>query len=395
MASKNHNLLVINAGSSSIKFALYHQPAQNVLCRGSFESIGSAASFSISGELSKRFDNSAQPASNANHEHLIGWLLDLLPNYLPDHKIIAAGHRVVHGGADFAAPIPIDNEVFARLDALTPLAPGHQPHNLAAISAISRRWPDILQVACFDTAFHRTMPRTAQVFALPKELIDQGIIRYGFHGLSYQYIADTLPELIGQDAANGRVIIAHLGHGASLCAMTNRKSQATTMGFTALDGLVMGKRCGDIDPGVVLHLCTQLGMTPEQVDTLLNKNSGLLGVSGLSSDMRKLLASDDRDAQQAIDLFVYRINQKLGELTASIGGLDTLVFTAGIGTHSPVIREKICALAGWSGIEINNDANARGDLIISGKKSRVRVMVIPTDEELVIARSTAQLIPHP
>ena len=392
MASSVNTILVINAGSSSIKFALYDQSNLGVLLQGVLESIGTSAKFSTKGQWAEKIPAHSQPNPKDNHRTLVAWLLELFTQNLSDSTIVAAGHRVVHGGANFTKPALLTPQVIHELEQLTPLAPGHQPHNLAAIDAVSQIWPDIPQVASFDTAFHRTQSKTAQMFALPYELTDEGIVRYGFHGMSYQYICDQLPMVIGSQKALGKTVIAHLGHGASMCAVENLKSVTTTMGFTALDGLVMGKRCGDIDPGVLLYLCQQKGMSPAEVDTLLNTKSGLLGVSGLSSDMRDLLASDDGKAKQAVDLFVYRINQQLGSMVASLGGLETLVFTAGIGTHSASIRKMVCELAKWLGIELDEGANAAGKTIISTSESKIQVLVIPTDEEFVIASATRQQI---
>jgi len=391
MAGSLDTILVINAGSSSIKFALYDQKNLGVLLQGALEAIGTKADFSIKGQWADQIPPQSQPNPQDNHRALVGWLLNLFSQHLPNSTIIAAGHRVVHGGANFTKPALLTPQVMAELKALTPLAPGHQPHNLAAIQAVAQNWPDIPQVASFDTAFHRTQSKTAQMFALPYELTQEGIVRYGFHGLSYQYICDQLPMILGSEKANTKTVIAHLGHGASMCAVENLKSVATTMGFTALDGLVMGKRCGDIDPGVLLYLCQQKGLSPAEVDAMLNTKSGLLGVSGLSSDMRDLLASDDGKAKQAVDLFIYRINQQLGSMVASLGGLETLVFTAGIGTHSPQIRQMVCQLATWLGIELDQEANAAGKAIISTPNSKIQVLVIPTDEEFVIASATRKV----
>jgi len=279
----------------------------------------------------------------------------------------------------------------AAMRALTPLAPLHQPMNLAAIDAIVTSNPALPQVACFDTAFHRTQPRLAQMFGLPRALTDEGIIRYGFHGLSYDYIASILPDLLGE-RANGRVIVAHLGNGASMCAMRNRQSVATTMGFTALDGLIMGRRCGALDPGVALHLAEQKGMSVGEIHELLYRRSGLLGVSGISNSMRDLQVDDSADAREAIDLFCYRARQQIGSLTASLGGLDALVFTAGIGEHSAQTRESIASELGWLGIEVDLEANQRGDTQFHQTSSRVALLKVPTDEERVIARATRHLI---
>jgi acetate kinase len=302
----------------------------------------------------------------------------------------AAGHRVVHGGADFTAPVRVDAAVLAALDALVPLAPLHQPHNLAAIRAVSAAAPDLPQVACFDTAFHATIPAVAQAFALPRTLAAEGIRRYGFHGLSYEAIAARLPEVLGP-RADGRVIVAHLGNGASLCAMRGRASVASTMGFTALDGLMMGTRTGTIDPGVLLHLMEAKGWDAARLGRLLYKESGLLGVSGLSSDMRALLASDAPEAAEAVALFVYRAVREIGSLAAALGGLDALVFTAGIGEHAAPVRAAIVAGCAWLGLTLDTAANAAGGPRISGP-GPASAWVVPTDEEGVIARATARLV---
>jgi acetate kinase len=291
----------------------------------------------------------------------------------------------------YSQPVLIDERVIAALDALVPLAPLHQPHNLAAIRAIAATAPEIPQVACFDTAFHRTQPPVAQAFALPREISAKGVRRYGFHGLSYEYIASALPRL-APDCAQGKLVVAHLGNGASMCAIENGRSIATTMGFTAVDGLPMGTRTGALDPGVVLYLMQHEGMSAEAVEHLIYHRSGLLGVSGLSSDMRTLLASDLPAAKEAVDLFVYRTGRELGSLAAALGGLDALVFTAGIGEHAAEIRAQVCRNARWLGIALDEDANAKGGPRISQRGSSVSAWVIPTDENLMIARHTRRLL---
>jgi acetate kinase len=306
-------------------------------------------------------------------------------------KLIGVGHRVVHGGMQYTQPVRADAAVLAALDRFVPLAPLHQPHNLAAIRAVLHRSPDVPQVACFDTAFHRTNPEIAQMFALPYELHEAGVRRYGFHGLSYEYIASVLPQF-DTKAAQGRTIVLHLGNGASMCALAGARSVASTMGFTAVDGLPMGTRTGNLDPGVVLYLMDERGMDARAVEKLLYQQSGLLGVSGVASDMRTLLASQEARAKLAVDLFVYRIGRELGSLAAALGGLDAIVFTAGVGENSAEIRARVCQTAAWLGVELDAAANAAGGPRISTAASRVTALAIPTNEELMIARHTERLL---
>jgi acetate kinase len=304
---------------------------------------------------------------------------------------VAAGHRVVHGGDAFTHPVLVDSSVLSGLEKLVPLAPLHQPHNLAAIRALAHTRPGMPQVACFDTAFHANQPEVARRIALPREFHDAGVKRYGFHGLSYEYITSVLPRYRGKRARN-RVVVAHLGNGASLCAIRDGRSVATTMGFTALDGLVMGTRPGSLDPGVVLHLIEAMGMTAAQVGDLLYRRSGLLGVSGISADMRTLLESNDPRAREAVELFVYRVSRELGSLAAAMGGLDALVFTGGIGEGSAVVRASICRAAAWLGVKLDEAANLGRRPRISAPASRVSAWVIPTDEESMIARHVQAII---
>lgn len=380
-------ILVLNAGSSSIKYGVYRaEPNGAALLKGAIERIGSAPEI----RSDARRERLPLPAE-AQHLEIMHWLASDVKSQLGDVEIVAAGHRVVHGGQNFTHSTVIDEAVTEQIRALSPLAPAHQPHNLAGITALSSLWPQIRQVACFDTAFHRTQPRLAQIFAIPRALTDEGVLRYGFHGLSYDYIASQLPAHLG-DAAIGRVIVLHLGHGASVCAMQNRQSVATSMGFTALDGLVMGKRCGDIDPGVLFYLMRDKGMSPQEAEDLLSGKSGLLGVSGISSDMRDLDASDTEAAREAIDLFTYRAARQIGSMAAALGGVDAIVFTAGIGENSASIREAIITRSAWLGIEMDRDANAGGCPRLSTPTSKVSAWVIPTDEERVIADQTFQLL---
>ncbi len=327
------------------------------------------------------------PATPSSSRVLGGWLRE----HFSDIALIGVGHRVVHGGADYAMPVRIDPAVLAKLEALCPLAPLHQPHNLAGIRAVAGLRPELPQVACFDTAFHRAHPEVADWYALPRRFYDDGIRRYGFHGLSYEYIAHALPE-VAPEIADGRVVVAHLGSGASMCAMQAGRSIDSTMGFTALDGLPMGTRCGALDPGVILHLNRAYGMDADAIERLLYHDCGLKGVSAISNDMRDLLASDDPRAAQAIELFVWRIGRELGALAAALGGLDGLVFTAGIGERSAAIRARVCARAAWLGIALDEAANRAGGPKISTATSRVAVYAIPTDEEQMIARHTLAVL---
>jgi acetate kinase len=388
-------ILVVNAGSSSIKFSAYKPVEEQdpaLLFKGQVESIGAAPHLIVKDEKGVTIAEKRWPSgAKADHEAVFDLLLNWSETQLGGQKPGAVGHRVVHGGTAFAGPARIDAAVLAELDALCPLAPLHQPHNLAAIRAIARLAPSLPQVACFDTSFHHGQPPVAQRFALPRELHEVGVRRYGFHGLSYDYIASALREQ-APAVASGRVVVAHLGAGASLCAMLNGKSIDTTMGFTALDGLPMGTRCGALDPGIILYLLRARGMNADSIEHMLYQQSGLLGVSAISSDMRELLASKDPRAGEAVELFVYRIVRELGALTAALGGLDGLVFTAGIGEHAAEIRSRVCERSRWLGIIIDADANARGDERISSEASRVSVWVIPTDEERTIVRQTLRVL---
>jgi acetate kinase len=377
--------LVLNAGSSSLKFAVYEGGAARA--RGTVEAVGANSRFSVrTGAESIAHDGGA-----FSHDAALTQLLDWLrcEGHLAD--VAGAGHRVVHGGTDFAAPVVVDANVRRRLEAYVPMAPQHQPYNLAAIDAVAHVFPNLPQVACFDTSFHETQPPVATAFPLPRTLSDAGVRRYGFHGLSYDYIASVLPQHLGA-RADGRVVVAHLGHGASMCAMHARRSTATTMGFSALDGLMMGTRSGAIDPGVVLYLLEQKGMSAAVVSRLLYDESGLLGVSGESDDMRTLLASTSPHAREAVELFVYRIARELGSLAAALGGLNALVFTAGIGEGSAEIRARVCAQAAWLGVELDAAANARGGPLISAAASGVAALALHTDEEAIIARDCQTLL---
>jgi acetate kinase len=387
-------ILVLNAGSSSIKFSLFEghvRPSrEGLICDGEFQGIGHRVHF-VAKDHSGASLSDQYLAEAATHEDALATLLSWVGHQFPNNPLVAAGHRVVHGGSRYTIPVLVDSSVVDELYRLVPLAPLHQPHNLAAIDAIAKLHPALPQVACFDTAFHHTQSEIAAAYALPRSITAQGVRRYGFHGLSYEYIAGVLPEVLGPAAAEGRVVVAHLGSGASMCAMHQRRSVATTMGFTALDGLPMGSRCGNLDPGVILYLLQERGMTAQAVTDLLYHSSGLLGVSGVSDDMRTLLASEDPLAAKAIALFVYRIGRELGSLAASLGGLDALVFTAGIGEHAPEIRRRACKQAAWLGIELDDVANAAGAARITMPGSRTSAWVIPTNEDLMIARHTWHL----
>jgi acetate kinase len=387
-------ILVLNAGSSSVKFSTFAVDARGrdlaLRYHGAIDGIGSDPRLVVADAEGRRVVDQAVAARRvgaAEHEGLIPLLHEWIVGHADQLRVAAVGHRVVHGGEQFAAPVMLDDVILDQLEKLAPLAPLHQPHNLAPIRVISRIAPDIPQVACFDTAFHRAQPPVSQLYALPRDLSAAGIRRYGFHGLSYEYIASVLPGIVG-DAASGRVVAAHLGNGCSMCAMRNGESVATTMGFTALEGLPMGTRSGSIDPGVILYLLTERGMSVADVSDLLYHRSGLLGMSGISNDLRKLLASNAREAADAVDLFVYRITRELGSLAAALGGLDVLVFTAGIGEHAAPVRARVCESAAWLGIRLDGAANLAGGPRISTADSPVSVWVVPTNEELMIARQT-------
>ncbi len=387
-------ILVLNAGSSSLKFSVFldGEPPTPIL-RGQLESILTEPHFTAKDRSGRVIaERKWQNGTGLGHQGAVAFLFEWgRGSVLEGHRIRAAGHRVVHGGVRYEQPVRVDAGVLAALEDLVPLAPLHQPHNLAAIRAVAAAAPQLPQVACFDTSFHRTQPGVAQLFALPRSYTDEGVRRYGFHGLSYEYIASVLPN-IDPPAARGRTVVAHLGNGSSMCALKGGRSMASTMGFTALDGLPMGTRSGALDPGVLLYLMDRHGMDARALEKLLYQESGLLGVSGISSDMRTLLMSPDPRAAAAIDLFVYRIGRELGSLVAALGGLDALVFTGGIGENAAVIRARVCRDALWLGIELDETANDSGGPRISRPGSRVAAMVIPTNEELMIAQHTRHLL---
>ena len=388
------SIAVLNAGSSSIKFALFAEQGikLSLAARGQIEGLYTAPRFMArDGEGRIISEKAWGEATSLGHDGALDYLLAFLRDDLAQYRVVGVGHRVVHGGAEFAQPVRVDGSVLLALEKYIALAPLHQPHNLAPIKVLLARAPQLPQVACFDTAFHHGQPPVAQAFALPKSITDLGVRRYGFHGLSYEYIAGVLP-LHDVQAASGKVVVLHLGNGSSMCAIADGRSRATTMGFTAADGLPMGTRCGNLDPGVMLYLMDELRMDARAIEKLIYQQSGLLGVSGISSDMRTLEASSEPGARAAIDLFIYRIGRELGSLAAALGGLDAIVFTAGIGENSRRLRERVCQDASWLGVEFDTQANERGGPRISSGRSRVSAWVIPTNEELMIARHTRHLL---
>jgi acetate kinase len=387
-------IVVLNAGSSSIKFSLFLERGGELASdvRGQIEGIYTAPRFVAKGpDGATKSEKSWPEGTKLGHEAALRHLVDFLKGELVDDRLVGVGHRVVHGALDYREPVRVDAAVLARLEKLVPLAPLHQPHNLAAIRALLAAVPDLPQIACFDTSFHRTNPDVAQRFALPAELHDAGVRRYGFHGLSYEYIAAALPRHDAKVAA-GKSVVLHLGNGSSMCAIDAGRSVASTMGFTAVDGLPMGTRTGALDPGVILYLMDERKMDARAIEKLIYNQSGLLGVSGISSDMRTLAAADDPRARLAIDLYCYRIRRELGSLAAALGGLDAIVFTAGIGENSHEIRARVCRDAAWLGVELDAAANAKGGPRISAGGSRVSAWTIPTNEELMIARHTRRLL---
>jgi acetate kinase len=384
--------LVLNAGSSSLKFCVYRQSSEagwHQEARGQIEGIGTSPRLSVKDGAGNSLAN--QDVAVRDGREAVDALAVWLRSKFGGSKVLGVGHRVVHGGPRFASPTILNAEVLAQLHELVPLAPLHQPYNLAAIEAVFERLPEVPQVACFDTSFHRGQPAVAELVPLPREIRQAGVQRYGFHGLSYEYIASVLPD-VAPEIAKGRVIVAHLGSGASMCAMREGKSIDSTLGFTALDGLCMGTRPGALDPGVVLHLFQGLKLSAKEVETLLYKKSGLLGISGISNDMRDLLGRSDPEARLAVDYFVYRAAKEIGALAAVLGGVDALVFTAGIGENSAVIRQRICESSAWLGMILDGNANSTGGPRITTAHSQVSAWVIPTNEELMIARHTARLL---
>ncbi len=387
-------ILTLNAGSSSIKFFLFAESGSKELqpvLRGQVEGTNTSPHFMARDPEGRIVaEQSWGEGAQIGHAGAAAHIAEYLRANSQGLNVKAVGHRVVHGGNKHAQPVRIDAQVLATLEQYVPLAPLHQPHNLAPIRMLLEARPDLPQVACFDTAFHSTNAEVTYRYAIPAELHEAGVRRYGFHGLSYEYIASVLGEFDPRAAA-GKTVVCHLGNGSSMCAMQGGKGVTSTMGFTALDGLVMGTRCGSIDPGVLLYLMDERGMDARAIEKLLYSRSGLLGISGMSSDMRTLLESNAPSAKMAIDVFVYRIQRELGSLAAALGGLDALVFTAGIGEHSTVIRERVCAGAAWLGVALDAAANAQGGPRISASGARVSTWVIPTNEELMIARHTQRL----
>ncbi len=387
-------ILTINAGSSSIKFALFsldHPISPEAEVSGQIDGIGTNATKLIAkNRAGERIADQLIAGDAVSHTQALDAMLQWFLATYTGWQIVSVGHRVVHGGDRYSAPIVVDATVLGHLESFIPLAPLHEPHNVAGIKALQALLPDVPQVACFDTAFHRSQPEVAQLFALPRALTAEGIKRYGFHGLSYEFIARALPQ--HSHRADGRVVVAHLGNGASMAAMVNRKCVATTLGFSTIDGLMMGTRCGNLDPGLVLHLMETKGLSVKDMSRILYKESGLLGVSGISQDMRTLLSSNKPEAREAVELFCYRIVRELGSLVAAAGGIDALVFTGGIGEHAAEVRRRVCLQAEWLGIRVNPEANARHDLVISAGNSSVDVLVIPTNEEWMMAHHAQTLL---
>jgi acetate kinase len=387
-------VLVLNSGSSSLKFCVYRRrngQSWQLDARGQIDGIGSSPRWSVTSAAGTKMG--PEPLEDtvrdgaAALEHLAGWLRF----HYAGGKVLGVGHRVVHGGPRFMEPTLVTPQILEDLRQLVPLAPLHQPYNLAAIEAVFQQLPGVPQVACFDTSFHRGQPAVAELVPLPREICRAGVQRYGFHGLSYEYIASVLPQ-VAPEIAPGRVIVAHLGSGASLCALKNGRSIDSTLGFTALDGLCMGTRPGALDPGIVLYLFQALRLSASEVETILYKKSGLLGISGISNDMRELLASRAPEARLAVDYFVYRATKEIGAMAAALGGVDGLVFTAGIGENAPEIRRRICEASSWLGITLDSEANNRKASRISTPGSRVSAWVLPTNEELMIAQHTSSVL---
>lgn len=387
-------IVVINSGSSSLKFSVFISDSTlKSFIRGQIESIFTDPHFIAYDESNNIIaEKSWETNTRLGHEGAIDFIFQFgRSGVMESHKLVSAGHRVVHGGMSYKDPVIVDDYVIDSLEELIPLAPLHQPYNIVAIKAIRTRTPGFPQVACFDTSFHHTQSHIERTYAIPRKYTEEGIKRYGFHGLSYEYITSVLPAY-DKNLALGRVVIAHLGNGASMCAVNAGKSIATTMGFTAVCGLPMGTRSGTIDPGILIYIMDNYGMDARELEDLIYKQSGLLGVSGISSDMRTLLSSEDSHAKEAVELFTYRIGRELGSLVAALEGIDGIVFTGGIGENAAYIREEVCLAAKWLGLELDKEANRTGGPKISKKGSKVSAWVIPTNEEFVIASHTKRLI---
>lgn len=385
----NEAILTLNAGSSSLKVALFPHLEGPAIASGLVDQIGPGGVIKL--KLSDGTPIDVTGADLTSHLASIRTVIDGLKAVFPGLALGAIGHRVVHGGNQFDSPVLVDEHILQSLEEYVPFAPLHQPHNLAGIRAATEAFPSVPQIACFDTAYHRKHPWVNDTFALPRSFYDEGVRRYGFHGLSYEYVAGELMRTAPQ-LAQGRVVVAHLGNGASMCAIHAGQSVASTMGFSALDGLPMGTRCGQLDPGVLLYLMTHKGMTPHSISDLLYKQSGLLGLSGLSNDMRDLEENASPEAAQAIDYFVFRCQREVGAMAAAMGGIDALVFCGGIGEHSKTVRARICERLGWMGIEIDHTRNAVHSRIISSDLARTSVMILPTNEEWVIAKGIRSVL---
>lgn len=383
-------ILTLNAGSSSLKFSLFNEVE---LAHGQMEGLGAKPHFVAKSETqaANRDQTWSEEDAPQNHEQALQVILNWFEESFPGTEIAAVGHRVVHGGPEYAAPIILNDEILGKLTKYEPLAPLHQPHNLAGIRAAQAAFPNAVQVACFDTAFHRVHPWVNDTFALPRKYYDEGVRRYGFHGLSYEYVSKKLHE-IAPEHSDDRTVIAHLGNGASMCAIRNGQSVGSTMGFSALDGLPMGTRCGQIDPGVLLYMMSEHNMDVDDLTKLLYKESGLKGLSGISQDMREIEAADTEQAREAIDYYVFRIRRELGAMAAILGGIDSLVFCGGIGENSASIRNKVCESFDWMGLELDFNKNSAGEVLISTETSKCKIYAIKTDEEAMIAAHTAELL---
>ena len=384
-------IAVLNAGSSSIKFSLHGAENEKLLFHGQIENIGLTPRLTVRDAAGTTIAERCWPEAGLDHRGAVQEIVRICRELLDGRRVVAIGHRVVHGGTRYAAPVRIDADILTDLETLIPLAPLHQPHNLAPIRAAAEQVPTLPQVACFDTAFHRGQSEVVQAFGLPRAYLDEGVRRYGFHGLSYEFVTAELRR-VAPDLAPSRLVIAHLGNGASLCAVHNGRSVASTMGFTAVDGLMMGTRCGAIDPGVILYLMDRHGMDARDIEDLIYRKSGLLGISGLSSDMRTLRDSQAPEAAEAIALFVHRIVREIGSLAAALGGLDGLVFTGGIGENDAATRAEVAAGCAWLGLTLADPPGAGGARRISAATSRLQAWVVPTDEERMIARHTAEVL---